>query len=134
MPGRHPNAMRQPDKRAYPLLQDAIDGGWVGNRQPYPVENFNTHDAANAGRKSVLKAGRHFNVSVSAWVTDASGENCYRQCKNPDAPHGIRFMLFSKNEGRAYIAGIAEGDPGKLKYNPFAKRAAKLDDDGHATA
>lgn len=125
--------MRQPDRRAYPLVDHAIKNGQVGTREQIPVDNLASHDVANDARLSVCRAAKHFNVSVSCWVTDASGENCYRSCKDPAAPHGIRFMLFSKNEARGYIAAKAKGDPSSLKYNPF-KRDPKLDDDGNQFA
>jgi hypothetical protein len=130
MPGRHPNALRPADRRADPVIEDAVGKGFIGSGEPYPIDGITGHQSANQGRLSVVKSARRMNISVSAWVVDSDGKQCWKNCKDPDAPHGIRFRLFSKEQGRAFVTEISQGDPSKLRYNPFRKKGTKLNDDG----
>jgi len=117
------------DERAHPVVTHAIDNGYVITGAPYPIDGFATHDAANAGRRSIRLAGQHLGVSVAAWVTDADGERCYKSCADPNAPHGVRFRLFTKESGRQKVVTDSGGDPANLKYNPFRGAAPRLLDD-----
>lgn len=132
MTGKHPNAFRKADTSAYPLLEDAMAKGFIDSMEEYPVDGFAGHEAANRGRLSVGRGGKHFNVAVPCWIVDAEGKPCRYDCKDPAAPHGLRFRLHSKNIAREFIAGKAKGDPSNLKYNPFAKQRGKVDDNGKA--
>jgi hypothetical protein len=117
------------DERAHPVIRDAIDKGHVTSGEPYPVNGFAGHDAANQGRLSVRRAGEHLGVSIACWVCDSDGTPCYKSCKDPDAPHGIRIRLFSKKSARAKVVEDSGGDPANLKYNPFRRVSGPILDD-----
>lgn len=123
--------MRQADTRAHGVVQDAIDRGFLESGEDYWIRNLPNHQVANESRLSVGRALVHFNLSRTAWVTDADGNPCYRECVDASAPHGVKFRCFSKTAGRRHIVQQAGGDPSKLKYNPFGKRKNEaFDDDG----
>lgn len=131
MAGRYPHASRARDERAHGVIQDAIDKGYLDTGQKYIVPGLRDHATANAVRQSITRGLNHFGLSPSAWVTDADGEQCYKDCKDPDAPHGAGFELHSKNQARAYLVKQTGGDPSKLKYNPYAPpRQGRFSDDG----
>jgi len=134
MSGRSPRAMRQGDKRAYPVVQDAMDKGHLDSGEAYIINGLPDHETANQSRLSVGRALVAHNFARAAWVIDADGQPCNplkEPCKAENAPHGVGFRLIAKNKARAYIAEQTGGDPSKLKYNPFAsKKAAAVDDDG----
>jgi hypothetical protein len=117
--GRHPNALRQRDESAHPLLQDALDKGYLDNMQEYVVDGFPDNASANNGRLSVRRAARHFNVSVAAF--------CKQQ---PNGTWNLHFRVHSKNAARAYVVQQTGCDASKLKYNPF-KKTPRRDDDGN---
>jgi hypothetical protein len=129
MSHRNKTAATKPDERGHPVVRDAIDKGHVVSGEPYAVNGFAGHRAANEGRRVIRVAGEHLGVSVAAWVTDAGGNQCYRSCQDPDAPHGVQFRLFTKQSGRQHVARETGGDPGKLKYNPFVKAERRILDD-----
>ena len=131
MAGRHPKAMRPADERAHPVIQDAIDRGYVDNGAEYEVNGIASHNKANDARLSIARAGRHFNLSTPCWVVDEDGEPCGAGCEAPDTPHGVRFRLHSKDQARAHLLRQTGGDPSKLKYNPYARPAMpRFSDDG----
>jgi hypothetical protein len=119
MAGRHPNALRPRDETAHPLLQDALDKGYLDSMQEYVVSGFPDNTSANEGRLAVRRAARHFNVAVAAF--------CKEQ---PDGTWSLHFRCHNKNAARAYVVQQTGGDPTKLKYNPF-KKTPKRDDDGN---
>jgi hypothetical protein len=129
MAGRHPAAMRQRDESAHPVVEDAIERGYIDTSRIYPINGFTTHHAANEGRLSINRAGQHLGVSISSWVTDQGGEPCYRQCQDLQAPHGVHFRVWSKNSARQHVYHQSGGDPANLKYNPFAKKKGPAVDD-----
>jgi hypothetical protein len=129
MAGRHPAAMRQRDESAHPVVEDAIDRGYIDTSRIYPINGFTTHHAANEGRLSINRAGGHLGVSVSSWVTDQAGQRCYEHCQDPQAPHGVYFRVWSKNSARQHVYRQSGGDPANLKYNPFAKKKGPAVDD-----
>lgn len=135
MSGKHPNRLQQADDRAHDVVQQALDEGHLESGEPFLISPMPTHTIANDARLSVGRALVHFNLSRTAWVVDGDGEPCYRDCKDENAPHGVKFRLFSKNAGRRHIVQQAGGDPSKLKYNPFEKRkTTAFDDDGKPPA
>lgn len=135
MAGRHPKAMRPRDERAHPVVQDALDRGYLDSGTPYPIDGIPTHDAANEARLAVNRAGRHFNVSTPSWVVDEAGHPCYRDCADPGAPHGVRFRVHSKDAARMHVHQQTGGDPAKLKYNPFQRSSGpRFEDDGRPIA
>lgn len=121
--------MRPRDERAHPVVQDALDKGYLDSGEVYQITGFATHDAANQARLSVNRAGQHMNVSTPCWVTDEAGESCYKACADPDAPHGVFFRLHSKDAARKHIVHVTGGDPSKLKFNPFARGSGPVVDD-----
>jgi hypothetical protein len=97
----------------------------------YIVPGFPTHDAANEARLSITRGLKHFGASPAAWVTDSDGQQCYRDCKDPSAPHGAGFELHSQNAAKRHIVQQTGGDPSKLKYNPYARPVqGRFDADG----
>ncbi len=78
--------MRPRDESAHPVVEDAIDKGYLDTGRIYPIPGFTTHQAANEGRLSINRAGQHLGVSVSGWVTDQAGERCYQGCQDPRPP------------------------------------------------
>lgn len=131
MAGRHPRGMTPRDERAHGVLQDALDTGYLDTGAIYQIDNLESHEAANEARLSVNRGGHHLNVSTPCWVVDQVGEPCYKSCKDPDAPHGVRFKLHGKDAARRHVVEQTGGDPSKLKYNPFAKgQGPVLDDAG----
>lgn len=132
MSGRNITRATQRDESAHPVIRDAIDRGYVHTGDVYTdIGDLPDHDTANKARRLVKNAGQHLGVSVAAWVADAAGEPCYRNCADPAAPHKVLFRIFSKSSGRAKIVQDTGGDPGRLKYNPFKRNAPRiLDDDG----
>lgn len=124
MAGRHPKALRPRDERAHPVVQDAIDKGFVGTGRPYPVPGFASREAANEGRKSINNAARHLGVSCRS----REAEDIQQLT---DGSYRVTFRLWAKNQGRAHIREATGGDPAKLAYNPFRRAGgAVLDDDG----
>lgn len=114
--------MRPRDETAHPVVQDAIDKGHLVSGERYHVPGLASHDIANKARLSVGRALEHFGLSRTAWVTDADGEPCYRDCKDPAAPHGVGFHLYTKDGSRAHVVRETGGDPAKLKFNPHMRR------------
>ncbi len=123
--------MRPRDESAHGILQDAIAKGYLGTDEAYPVEGFASHDAANNGRLSVNRGGKHLNVATAAWVVDMDGQHCPGNCRAPESPHGLRFRIWSKESARAHVLASTGGDPSKLRYNPFATaKGPAMDDSG----
>jgi hypothetical protein len=124
MASRHPKAMRPRDERAHPVVQDAIDEGYVGTGRPYVVPGFASRDAANEGRKAINNACRHLGVSCRSREAEDLAELT-------DGTWQVSFRLWAKNDGRAYVRSSTGGDPANLAYNPFARaQGPVLDDDG----
>lgn len=132
MPGRNITQARPRDERAHPVIKDAIQRGYHLSGEVYTdIGAMPTHAIANQARRLTKNAGQHLGVSVAAWVVDADGTPCYRDCADPHAPHSVQFRLFSKASGRAKVVQDTGGDPSKLKYNPFKRNAPRiLDDNG----
>lgn len=131
MPGRYPHVSQARDERAHGVIQDAIDKGYLDSGRKYIVPGFANHESANQGRRSITRGLDHFGLARSAWVTDGDGNQCYQDCKDPDAPHGAGFELHSKDRGRAYVVDDTGGDPAKLKWNPHdARRHGRFADNG----
>ena len=121
--------MRPRDERAHPVINDALDKGYLDTGAEYPIDGMNSHDSANEARKSVRLAAQHLNVSAAAWVVDQDGNPCFKACADPQAPHGIRFRIHSKDAAREHVVRQSGGDPAKLKYNPFARGQGPVVDD-----
>ena len=126
--------MRKADTRAYPLVQDAIDKGYLESGATYMVRGLPDHATANEARLSVGRALVNSNLAKAAWVVDADGVQCNplkTPCKDEKAPHGVGFRLISKDSGRAYIVRQSGGNPANLKWNPFDRAKPKgFNDDG----
>lgn len=129
MAGRHPAAMRQRDESAHPVVEDAIERGYIDTERIYQIPGFASHQAANEGRLSINRAGGHLGVSAASWVTDQDGQACHQSCQDPQAPHGVYFRLWSKDSARQHVYRQSGGDPANLKYNPFAKKTGPVVDD-----
>lgn len=131
MAGRHPRALKQRDERAHPVVQDALDRGYLDSGQDYVIPPLPNHATANRVRISVVRALEHFNLGKAARVVDQDGNPCWHDCADPDALHSVTFRLHSKKGARAHVLQSTGGDPSKLKYNPFARPQTPLiPDDG----
>lgn len=131
MSGRHPAAMGQPDKRADPVIEDAVQQGYVDSERVYVIPGFATHSAANEGRLSVSRSAKRRNLGSPAWVADQDGQPCYKDCADPAAPHKVHFRLWSKDKARAHVFRQSGGDPSNLKYNPWkGNRNRRFSDSG----
>lgn len=127
----HPNKLVKHDDSAHPVVQDAIDKGYMASGANYYVQGLRDHATANQARLSVGRALTFFGLSRTAWVTDADGTPCYKACQDAAAPHGVGFRLISRDAGRRYVAEQSGGDPSKLKYNPYMpRRRPRFNDDG----
>lgn len=128
----HPNGMRPRDERGHPVVRDAINRGFLASGNPYHrIPMLTDHDSANEARKIIARALEHFGLGRAAWVTDADRNPCYRDCKDPAAPHSVGFALYRKDGARKFIATQSGGDPSKLKYNPHMRRQGdRFSDDG----
>lgn len=121
MGGSHPNRMQERDERGHGVIQDAIDKGYLDSGRKYIVHGFRTHDAANEARQSLNRGLAHFGLAPAAWVTDGAGEQCWKDCADPDADHGAGFELHSKNAAKRHVVKETGGDPSKLRFNPYAR-------------
>lgn len=119
--GRHPAALRPRETRGHAVVSDAIDRGYINSDQVYVIPPAGTHDQANEARRWIKVAGDHLGVSAAAWVTDMDGMQCWKACRDPNAPHGVRFKLWSKDEARKHVVRESGGNPVNLKYNPFSR-------------
>lgn len=132
MTNRRPGTLRPADKSADPVIEDAVNRGYVDSEAVYVIPGFTSHATANNGRLAVNRSGRRLNLSPGAWVSDDAGEKCYKDCQAPDGPHQVRFRLWSKNRAREHVFRESGGDPSKLKYNPWTShRNRPYDDSGH---
>jgi hypothetical protein len=131
MSGRYPHASGERDERAHGVIQDAIDKGYLDTGRKYMIPGLPSHDVANETRLSLGRGLTHFGLCKSAWVADADGTPCYRDCQDPDGPHQAGFELHSKNAGRRYLVKQTGGDPTKLKWNPYSsKKPGRFSDSG----
>ena len=123
--------MRPRDESAHPLVEHALEQGYLDTQAVYHVDGLAGHDIANKARLSLNRAGQHLNVSTPSWVVDSAGEPCWKSCQDPQAPHGLRFRVHSKDAARQHLLRETGGDPSKLKYNPFKRgQRALVDDSG----
>lgn len=124
MPARHPFKSQPPDRRCDPVIEFYLNT-YSADSGVECKDTFPTHDAADDARLSLRRAGNHYGVSVSAWVTNQAGESCWEGegCQEPDAPHITHFRVHSKDRGRAHQAELG-GQPGGIgnwRYNPYAR-------------
>ena len=120
--------MRPRDERGHPVLQDAIDHGYLESPEPYIVPGFSSWEAANEGRKAVNNAARHLGVSCSSRVREDI-------LAAQDGTFTLRFRIFEKNEGRRHVVKTTGGDPHNLAYNPFARHPRPaIDENGGEAA
>ena len=131
MAARHPHVNPNRDERAHGVIQDAIDKGYLDTGRKYYVGDLPSHEVANESRKAITRGLAHFNLAPTSWVTDKDGSPCWKDCKDPEGPHGTGFELHSKNAARKFIVEKTGGDPAKLRYNPFAQApTGRFTDDG----
>lgn len=116
--GRHPFKQTPRDQRAHSLIEWYLAEHGTGYEHTIQLKS---HDAANEGRLSLRRGGRHYGVSVAAWVS-RDGERCAGDCPAPQDPHALVFSLHSKDEGRAHVARAAGGNADNLRWNPYARR------------
>jgi hypothetical protein len=121
MTGRHPKALRPRDERAHPVVKDAHDKGYLDTGRDYHIPGMASHDAANEARLSVQRAQTHLGFGMAARVVDGDGMPCWKDCQDPNAPHGVTFKLWSKEGARGHVFHQSQGDPGNLKYNPWKR-------------
>jgi hypothetical protein len=123
------------DTRADPVIDHAIEHGYLDSGEVFTVPGMASHDIANDGRLSVNRAARRRNLSPGAWVADADGNPCNpakQPCADPGGPHLVKFRLWSKNTARTHIFRETGGDPSKLKYNPWTShKRVRHDDQGN---
>lgn len=114
--------MQPRDERAHPVVEDAINKGYLNTGRHYYVDGFDTEDTAQEARRSIYNACRHLNVSCSS----RSGEDVLQLT---DSSWRVQFRIYSKEHGRAHIAQQTGGDPSKLAWNPFQRGDKPLVDD-----
>lgn len=127
------------DTRADPILEDAIGKGYMDTDEVYTVgAPLPTHDVANKARVLIGNSARRRNLSAGAWVTDQDGQQCLDgwkgspPCADKNAPHLVKFKLWSKDKGRTHVFRASGGDPSNLKYNPWNRpKTRKYDDQGN---
>lgn len=129
MSGRHPKAMRPRDERAHPVIQDAHAKGYLDSGRDYLIPGLASHGIANDVRMSVRRGLQHLGFGQAARVVDMDGIPCWKDCRNPAAPHGVTFKLWSKDGARQHVFQESRGDVGKLKFNPYQKASPRLVDD-----
>jgi hypothetical protein len=122
VPNRNPNRIQARDERGHPGVQDAIKRGFEASGEEYVIGPVPSHDAADEGRRIVSRALEHHGYPRAARVTDQDGNPCFKDCKDPKAPHGITFRLYRKSGARDYTFRQANGNPANLKYNPYRRR------------
>ena len=115
--------MQPRDERAHGIIEDALNKGYLDSGKPYVVPGFPSHDAANEARQSIARGLHHYGVAPAAWVTDSDGNQCYKNCQDPSAPHGAAFELHSKDRAKKHVVEQTGGDPSKLRFNPYARNA-----------
>lgn len=131
MTGRHPRALRPRDESAHPVIEQAHKEGYLDTGADYHVPGFTSHDTANAARLAVQRAQAHLGFGMAARVVDEDGGPCWKDCQDPDAPHGVTFKLWSKKGARDHVFRSSQGDPQNLKYNPWKRgQRAIVDDSG----
>jgi len=106
--------MRPRDDRAHPVVQHAIDQGYLERDDYYVVSGFADREAANEGRKSINNAARHLGISCSSRESEDV-------LPAQDGTFTVRFRVWPKAGGRAHVHQAAGGDPANLAYNPFAR-------------
>lgn len=127
MGGRHPGGMRPRDERGHPIVQHAIDLGYLESPDFYVCPGFTSWNAANEGRKAVNNAARHLGVSCSSRTREDI-------LAAADGTFTLRFRVFAKNDGRRHIVQSTGGDAANLAYNPFARaQGPKAGEDGPET-
>lgn len=121
MSGIHPKSMRQADTTADPFVEHALNQGYLDSDAAYDMPGAPGHEAAVKAMHSVCRSVRRRNLSPAAWIADESGIPCAEgACADPDASHMVRFKLWSKDKARGHVFRESAGDPGNLKYNPWA--------------
>ena len=125
--------MRPADRRGDPYIFDAMAKGYLDSNRTYAIRGFPTHRTADQGRMSINRSARRHNLSPASWVASENGEQCGprdKDCEEPDAPHQVRFTLWSRAAAREHVFKETGGDPAKLKYNPWTPRTMRYDDHG----
>lgn len=122
MSGRPPQALRQRDERGHSVVKDAIEKGFVGSGEHYWIRGIGDHKTAQTARRAVNTAAQHLGVSCSSRMREDV-------LQEADGTWSVRFRLFTKESARAVIAARAAGDPSKLAYNPWARKARRILDD-----
>jgi hypothetical protein len=132
MSGHHPKALVQADKSADPLIEHALKTGHLDSDAAYDVPGAPSHAIAYKSMGAIFRAARRQNLSPAAWVADQDGNPCWKNCADPDAPHMVRFKLWSKDKARAHVFRQSGGDPANLRFNPWeAGRNPRYDDSGN---
>jgi hypothetical protein len=129
MTGRHPKALTPRDESAHPVIEQALNEGYLDTGASYYIPGFSSHDAANQGRLSVQRGQGHLGFGKAAWVTDQDRMPCWKACQDPSAPHGVGFALWSKDKARAHVFRQSQGNPDNLRYNPWKRAQRALVDD-----
>ena len=132
MTGRHPKALRPRDESAHPVIEKALDEGYLDTGADYYVPGFTSHDAANQARLAVQRGQAHLGFGMAARVVDDRAVPCWKDCQDPSAPHGVTFKLWSKEGARQHVFRQSQGKPENLKYNPWKRgQRALVDDQGN---
>jgi hypothetical protein len=120
---RHPFKAQERDERAHPLIERYLSlHGADGTEETVP--RFGDHATMNGWRLSLNRGARHFGLSPAVIVIDQDGEQCYLDCADPAAPHGVRFAFFQLDAGKAHVLRQSNGQPGQMKYNPYLRGQA----------
>jgi hypothetical protein len=130
-PPRYPHAAVKRDERGHGVVLHAIELGYTDTGDKYYVRGCDDHEMANQVRLTINRALKHFGLTPSSWVVDSADKQCYKNCQDEKATHGVGFELHTKDAARRYILEKAKAAPSKVKYNPYSrKKTQKFSDDG----
>lgn len=125
MSARHPFKQRERDCRAHSLIEEYLRRHGTDGTEEI-VRDFGDHATMNEWRLSLNRGARHYGLSPAVIVTGPDGEQCYLDCPDSAAPHGIRFAFHDPADAKAYLARKWTGaDPQPMKYNPYLRGQAR---------
>src|SRR5260221_8884003 len=98
---RHPFKAQERDERAHPLIERYLSlHGADGTEET--VDRFADHETMNGWRLSLNRGAQHFGVRPAVIVIDQHGQQCYLDCADPAAPHGVRFAFRDPEDTKDY--------------------------------
>jgi hypothetical protein len=122
---RHPFKQQERDTRAYPAIEEYLRRYGTGGTD-VTVRNLGDHATMNEWRLSLNRGARHYGLSPAVIVIGPDGQQCYRNCQDPAAPHGVQFAFRDPEAAKAHLVREwTEPDPKPMKYNPYLRGQAR---------